>query len=90
MTIVFIILTSTGFLAAITFVLLYAIGSPEWRHSPMGRNLMAKAIVLGCLLGLSLLSLLTVVPVWLWLTGMAALDVVLWWRVTILWKVQHQ
>lgn len=80
-------LTAAAFLPAIAFVILYAAWSPEWSHSSMGRNLMAKAAVLAFMLGLSLLSLLVRIPAWVWLGGMALLGAVLWWRLWILWRL---
>lgn len=79
---------AAGFLAMVAFVVLYWRSS--WRNSPMGRNLMALPAVLGALLGLWLLARVTgPLPVWLWLGGIVSLDAVMWWRVWILWKVQH-
>lgn len=84
------VLLLVGFLGAATFVGLYAYGSRQWWQSPTGRNLMALPAVLAGMLGLSLLGLVwRELPPWLWLGGMASLDAVLWWRVVILWRVQH-
>lgn len=83
------VLIIVGFLGATAFIGLYAARSRDWYHSPVGRNLMAMAVVLAGLLALSALGLLMRVWPWLWLGGMAALDVVLWWRVLLLWRVQH-
>lgn len=84
------VLTAVGFAAAVTFVVLYAWGDRDWFRSELGRNLMAKTAILGGLLGLSLLGLLIRVPGWVWIGGMATLDAVMWWRVVILWRIQHR
>jgi uncharacterized membrane protein len=85
------VLITVGFLAMVAFVALYAVGSPDWRRSPMGRNLMALPAVLGSLLGLWLLArVLGPLPLWLWASGIAALDAVMWWRVVILWRIQRK
>lgn len=83
-------LTILGFVGALTFVVLYAVTARDWHHSPVGQNLMAMAAVLAGLLGLSVAAY--VVDIWpvLWLGGMASLDAVLWWRVWLLWRVQHR
>lgn len=85
----YVVLIVTGLLGNVAFVVLYAVRSPEWRHSDLGRNLMAKAVVIGGLLALSLLALLTTVPPWAWYGGMIALDAIVWWRVAILWRLQR-
>jgi hypothetical protein len=84
----FLVLEALGFLGALAFVVLYA--SRGWYMSPIGRNLMAMAATLAGLLGLSLVAALVHVWLWLWLGGMAVLDVVLWWRVWIVWRLGHQ
>lgn len=85
------VLIAAGFAAMAAFVVLYAIGSPGWRKSPTGQNLMALPAVLGSLLLLWLLGrAFGPLPLWLWLTGIAALDAVMWWRVAILWHLQHR
>lgn len=83
-----IVLEAAGFLGCLLFVLLYAIGS-DWRRSALGQNLMAKTALLGLLFGLGLLSLVSPIPPWIGLVFLAALDVVLYWRVWILWRIQH-
>lgn len=84
------VLVAAGLAAAITFVALYAWGDRGWFRSELGRNLMAKTAVLGGLLGLSLLGMLIRVPAWVWIGGMATLDAVMWWRVIILYRLQHR
>lgn len=86
----YIILLTVGLIAQMTFVVLYAAKSREWRRSDLGRNLMAKSVIIGGLLALSLIGLLTVVPTWVWYGGMISLDAVMWWRVAILWRIQHE
>lgn len=77
-----------GFLAMVAFVGLY--WRSDWRHTSVGRNLMALPAVLGALLGAWLLARVAgPLPVWLWLAGIVALDGVMWWRVWILWRLQH-
>ncbi len=72
------------------FIILYGLRSPDWASSDIGRNLMAKSVALGVLLAMSLINLVVRVPPWLILTGMAALDAVIWWRVVILRRVQRR
>jgi hypothetical protein len=77
-----------GFLAMVAFIGLY--WRSDWRHTPVGRNLMALPAVLAALLGLWLVArLVGTLPMWLWLGGILALDAVMWWRVVILWRLQH-
>lgn len=87
MTFAWVVLVAVGFLGAATFIGLYL--RSGWWDSPVGRNLMAMAAVLAGLLGLTLLGFLWRPWPWLWLGGMATLDLVLWWRVVILWRVQR-
>lgn len=84
-----IVLEALGFVGCLMFCLLYLIGSPDWRKSALGQNLMAKTALLGLLFGLGLLSLLLPIPPWIGLVFLAALDAVLYWRVWILWRIQH-
>ena len=84
------VLVAAGLIAALTFVALYAWRSVEWYASAVGRNLMAMAAVLAGMFGLSLVALVVPVWPWLWLGGMGSLDAVLWWRVVILWRLQHE
>lgn len=81
-------LIAVGFASMLSFVFLYA-RAPWWR-SPVGRNLMALPAVLGGLLGLWLLGRLVHLPAWLWAAGLASLDVVMWWRVAILYRLQRR
>jgi hypothetical protein len=78
-----------GLAGCLTFIGVYWAGSRGWHRTPVGRNLMAMAAVLGGLLALSLAALAWTLPTWLFLGGMASLDAVMWWRVVLLWKVQH-
>lgn len=74
-----------------TFVGLYAWRSRGWQRSDTGRNLMAMMAVL-----LMLLSLVTMgrwlgpLPQMLWTVLILVLDAVIWWRVIILWRRQHE
>ncbi len=80
---------AVGFLAMVVFVGLYWRSS--WRTTPLGQNLMALPAVLGGLLGLWLFARVAgPLPTWVWLGGIAALDAVMWWRVWILWRLQHR
>lgn len=80
-----------GFVPAVAFVVLYAIGSPDWRKSSVGQNLMALPAVLGTLLGLWIAARwVGPLPLWVWLAVLAAMDAVLWWRVVLLWLIQHR
>jgi len=77
-----------GFLAMVAFITLY--WSSSWSSTPLGRNLMALPAVLGALLGLWLIArIVGPLPMWLWLFGILSLDAVMWWRVWILWRLQH-
>ena len=81
---------AAGFAAMVAFVVLYSWRS-AWRSTPTGRNLMALPAVLGGLLGLWLIARMAgPLPMWLWLGGILALDAVMWWRVIILWRLQHE
>lgn len=84
----YVVLVSVGFLGGSTFIVMYA--SQKWYQTETGRILMGIIGVLTGLLGLSLLGLL--VEIWppLWLGGMASLDVVLWWLVTLLWRLRQR
>lgn len=80
---------AAGFAAMVAFVVLYA--RSAWRSSSMGLNLMALPAALGGLLGLWLLArIIGPLPMWIWLGGIVTLDAVMWWRVWILWRVQHR
>lgn len=79
---------AVGFFAMVAFVGLY--WHSDWRSSQLGTNLMLLPAVLGALLGLWLLARVAgPLPLWMWLGGIAALDAVMWWRVWILWRLQH-
>lgn len=90
MSLAWLVLVAIGLAGALTFVALYAAGSRGWHRTAIGRNLMAMPAVLAGLLALTLASLLADLPIWLWLGGMASLDAILWWRVVLLWRAQHQ
>lgn len=83
-------LVAVGLAGALTFVALYAVTARDWHRTATGRILMAMALVLAGLLGLSLVAYL--VEVWpvLWLGGMASLDLVLWAQVWLLWRLQRR
>lgn len=83
------ILVGLGFALSGAFVLLYGFGSREWRKYAIGRNLLAKSVVLCVLLGMSLLSYVVAVPSLLFMTALAALDGILAWRLVITWRLQH-
>lgn len=89
MRLAWLILDAVGFAASATFVVMYATGSRGWHHSPFGRNIMAMAACLALLLGMVLVQLVFRPPRVMWLVGLAALDVVMWWRVYLLWQAQH-
>lgn len=87
MILVLLALTAVNFAGACTFVGLY-LRSPWWQ-SALGQNLMAKAVVLAVMFGLSLAGYFVRVPMWVWGGGLLLLAGVLWWRVVILWRIQH-
>jgi hypothetical protein len=89
-TVAFLVLMAVGVAGCLTFVVTYWLGARTWHQTPVGQNLMAMAAVLGALLVLSLVNIVWDFPEWLWLVGLALLDAVMWWRVVLLWKVQHQ
>lgn len=84
------ILLGVGFAGALAFVVLYFTRSPGWWRSSIGQNLMAKAGVLALLFGLSFISMFFILPQWVGWAVVSGLDVVLWWRVIILWMVQQE
>lgn len=86
---VWLALVALGAAGGLAFVVLYGWGSRGWHRTAVGRNLMAMGAALTVLLGLSLASWLVRLPPALWLGGMGALDLVLWWRVVILWRIQR-
>lgn len=83
-------LVGLGFALSGAFVLLYGLGSTDWHRYAIGRNLLAKSIVLCALLGMSLLSSVVAIPRWLFLTALAALDAVMAWRLVITWRIQRR
>lgn len=86
---VFMVELGLGFLMSLGFVLLYGLGSPEWRRYAIGQNLLAKSLVLAINMGISLLNIVLRVPPWVFAVTLGALDVVLAWRLVITWRVQH-
>ena len=90
MTVAWLVLVCVGLLGALTFVLLYATGTPTWYKTAMGRVLMSGAAVLAGLLALTVASLVISWPPWIWLAGMASLDAVLWAQAWQLWRIQHR
>lgn len=85
------VLFGAGALGCLTFVALYAWRSRGWARTDTGRNLMAMMAVL-----LVLLALVTVSR-WsgpfrpeIWTGLLCLLDTVIWWRVIILWRRQHE
>jgi hypothetical protein len=86
-----IVLTAAGFIGCIGFIALYAWRSAGWHRTDTGRNLMSMMGILAVLLGLVLLGRAWgPLPLPIWLVGMALLDTVIWWRVVILWRRQHE
>lgn len=90
MTVAWSVLVIVGLAGALTFVGLYAIGTPTWYRTAMGRVLMSGAAILAALLGLTVASLVIDWPMWIWLIGMGALDAWLWAQVWQLWRIQHR
>lgn len=84
------VLVVVGLAGCLTFIGTYWWLARSWHHTPVGRNLMAMAFVLAGMLALSLIGLVWMPPAWLFLGGMASLDAVMWWRVVLLWRVQHR
>lgn len=81
--------TVGGLIPAVAFIVLY-LRIDGWRGTAIGRNLLAKAVVLAALFALSLVSQLWTPPAWVWLAITAALDAVLWQRLWILVRYQHR
>lgn len=80
-----------GALGALVWVVLYGARSRGWMRSDVGRNLMAFMAVLLGLLGLVVAARFWgPFPRWIWSCGVALLDAVIWWRVIILIRKQHQ
>jgi hypothetical protein len=85
------LLFGIGATGCLIFVALYATRSRGWQRTDTGRNLMAMMAVL-----LGLLGLVTVSRWWgpiprpVWTVLIVVLDAVIWWRVIILWRRQHE
>ena len=90
MTTAWLALVAIGLAGALTFAVVYAVGTRSWHRTAVGRNLMAEALVLAGLFGLTLTSLVFRFPAWVWLSGMASLDVVLWAQVWLLVRAQRK
>jgi hypothetical protein len=90
--------------AAAAFVVLFALRS-RWRSSAMGRHLMGFMAVTALVLTLTVVVRVTgqrpdaavcqrVVPIpgwpWIRVAMWAAIDVILWWRLILLVRAQHQ
>lgn len=84
------ILTGTAAAAAIVFCVFY-LRSP-WRKNVTGRNTMAFMGAVAVVLTIAVLFRLAHTPLPLWLSVLLwlAINWPLWWRVIILWRVQHQ
>jgi len=82
-------LVAVGFFGASTFTVMYVAMSKRWYRSEVGRILFLLPAVLAGLLGLSLLALLVTIWPWVWLAGMASLDLALWWLVWLLWRLRR-
>lgn len=89
MTTAWLSLVAVGLVGALTFAVVYAVGTRTWHRTAVGRNLMAEALVLAALFALTLGSLVFRFPAWVWLGGMASLDAVLWAQVWLLWRAQR-
>ena len=83
-------LFAAGAAGCAAFLAGYLRGSHGWWRSDTGRNLMAMMFVLACLLGLVVVNRLVGVPIGVWLFLLCLLDTVIWWRVIILWRRQHE
>jgi hypothetical protein len=66
-------------LLANLFVVLYPVFAP-WRSTSFGRQMMTYGAVVAGMLDLSLVSLLSPVPLWIWFIGYIMLGVALFWR----------
>lgn len=84
------------FIGCLLFCVLFALRSHQWWKTRMGPNLFAMMFVLAVLQGLSLVRLVlaeewfmknqVVIRFWSFL----ALFVVVWWRVILLIRIQHE
>jgi len=85
------ILIAGGAVPAGLFVVAYAFRSEGWWRSQLGINLMLMAFALFEAFGLWLVLrfLRADFPTWLWATILAQIDVTLWWRLAILFTLQH-
>jgi hypothetical protein len=72
------------------FIALYVWRSGGWHRLDTGRNLMAMMVVLGVLLTLVVFNRQVGIPIGVWLILLTVLDIVIWWRVVILWRRQHE
>jgi hypothetical protein len=86
------ILIAGGAVPALLFVVAYAFRSEGWWRSQLGVNLMLMAIALFEAFGLWLVLRFARAsfPEWLWAAILAQIDVTLWWRVVILFKLQNE
>lgn len=89
MRVAWLVLDAVGFAGAVAFIVLYATRSRGWVRLPIGRNMMAMSVALAVLLGMVLIQLAVQPPQWVWLVALIHLDIVIWWRVWILWSAQH-
>lgn len=80
-------LTAANLVAWVVFIGLYL--RSRWWETPIGQNMMVKAVALAVVFGLSLAGYLWRIPVWIWAGALTALGVVAWWRVVILWRIQR-
>jgi endonuclease/exonuclease/phosphatase (EEP) superfamily protein YafD len=83
-------LFSAGATGCWAFITLYAWRSRGWHRLDVGRNLMAMMVVLGVLLTLVVFNRQVGIPIEVWLILLTVLDIVIWWRVVILWRRQHE
>jgi len=85
----------TAFVGFWVFVLLYAIRS-DWWKTPVGRNLMAFMFIGAVTLGTGFARALMGDAQWdrirdeVRMISLAAINVVVWWRVVLLVKTQRQ
>lgn len=75
--------------AAVAFMILYAVRS-DWRRSVMGQHLMAFMGVLAAILVMWAVGrFVGKLPLLAWTVALGAFDLVLVWRVLLLWRTQH-